>query len=232
MRLIATINSALHTKVAVRTLFETPTIADLAPRIGVGGSQLPPLVPVDRPAVIPLSFAQNRLWFVDQLQGPSPVYNISAAVRLRGHLDAEAFGAALADVVARHESLRTLFIAPDGVPQQVVVPTERAEFGWHVVDATEWSASRLDEAVGAAARYAFDLATEIPVRAELFRVADDEHVLVAVVHHIAADGWSIAPLVSRSGYRLRRPVRRRGAGLGAVAGAVRRLHAVAARAIR
>ena len=75
------------------------------------------------------------------------------------------------------------------------MPAERADFGWEVVDATGWSASRLDEAIGAAARHTFDLATEIPLRARLFRVADDEHVLVAVVHHIAADGWSIAPLV-------------------------------------
>ena len=85
--------------------------------------------------------------------------------------------------------------APEGIPQQVVVPAERADFGWQVVDATGWSASRLGEAIGAAARHAFDLAAEIPLRARLFRVGDDEHVLVAVVHHIAADGWSITPLV-------------------------------------
>ena len=104
-------------------------------------------------------------------------------------------GAALADVVGRHESLRTLFAAPDGIPQQLVVPAERADFGWDVVDASGWPASRLEEAIDTAARHTFDLATEIPLRARLFRVADDEHVLVAVVHHIAADGWSITPLV-------------------------------------
>ena len=102
-------------------------------------------------------------------------------------------GAALADVVGRHESLRTLFVAPEGTPQQVVTPVERAEFGWQVVDATGWPEGRLGEDIGAAARHPFDLATEIPLRARLFRVAEDEHVLVAVVHHIAADGWSIDP---------------------------------------
>ena len=91
--------------------------------------------PVERPAVVPLSFAQNRLWFLDQLQGPSPVYNMAVALRLGGRLDAEALGAALADVVGRHESLRTLFPAPEGIPQQLVVPAERADFGWQVVDA-------------------------------------------------------------------------------------------------
>ena len=155
--------------------------------------------PVERPAVVPLSFAQSRLWFLDQLQGPSPVYNMAVALRLGGRLDAEALGAALADVVGRHESLRTLFAAPEGIPQQLVVPAERADFGWQVVDATGWSAARLGEAIGAAARHTFDLATEIPLRARLFRVAEDEHVLVAVVHHIAADGWSITPLVGDLG---------------------------------
>ena len=151
--------------------------------------------PVQRPAVVPLSFAQSRLWFLDQLQGPSPVYNMAVALRLGGRLDADALGAALADVVGRHESLRTLFAAPEGIPQQLVVPPERADFGWQVVDASGWSADRLGEAIGAVARHSFDLAAEIPLRATLFRVADDEHVLVAVVHHIAADGWSMTPLV-------------------------------------
>ena len=151
--------------------------------------------PVERPAVVPLSFAQSRLWFLDQLQGPSPVYNMAVALRLGGRLDADALGAALADVVGRHESLRTLFVAPEGIPRQLVVPAERAEFGWRVVDATGWPADRLGEAIGAAARHSFDLAAEIPLRARLFRVAEDEHVLVAVVHHIAADGWSVTPLL-------------------------------------
>src|ERR1700755_3626359 len=195
MRLIAAINTSLDAGVSVRALFEAHTVPRLAPRIGGEAGRWEPVVAVERPAVVPLSFAQSRMWFIDQLQGPSPIYNMAVALRLGGRLDAEALGAALADVVGRHESLRTLFVAVEGVPQQLVVPVERADFGWHVVDASGWPASRLQEAIGAAARRPFDLAAEIPLRARLFRVAEDEHVLVAVVHHIAADGWSITPLV-------------------------------------
>ena len=81
----------------------------------------------------------------------------------------------------------------------MVVPVERADFGWQVVDAGGWPEGRLGEAIDAAVREPFDLATQIPLRARLFRISDDEHVLVAVVHHIAADGWSITPLVADLG---------------------------------
>jgi amino acid adenylation domain-containing protein/non-ribosomal peptide synthase protein (TIGR01720 family) len=203
MRLIAAINTALDAGLSVRVVFEAPTIAQLAPRIGGEGRRLEPLTAAERPAVIPLSFAQNRLWFIDQFQGPSSIYNLAVALRLSGPLDADALGAAVADVVERQESLRTLFPAVEGIPQQHVMPIERADFGWQVTDATGWSDSQLGEAIDAEASRPFDLSSEIPMRARLFRIsgreADDEHVLVAVVHHIAADGWSITPLVADIG---------------------------------
>ena len=119
MRLIAAVNTGLDADLSVRTVFEAPTVAQLAPRIRTGVGATPePLVAGARPAVVPLSYAQQRLWFLDQLQGPSPVYNMAAALRLDGDLDTEALGAALGDVVGRQESLRTLFVAPDGIPQQ------------------------------------------------------------------------------------------------------------------
>ena len=114
MRVIAAINTGLDAGLSVRALFEAPTVAQLAPRIGEDAGRLQPLVAGERPAVVPLSFAQSRLWFLDQLQGPSPVYNMAVALRLRGRLDADALGAALADVVGRHESLRTLFAGARG----------------------------------------------------------------------------------------------------------------------
>ena len=195
MRLIAAINSGLDAALGVRAVFEAPTVAQLAPRISGAADALEPLVACERPAVVPLSFAQSRLWFLDQLLGPSPIYNMAVALRLRGRLDADALGAALADALARHESLRTLFIAPDGVPQQLVVAPEQADFGWAVVDASDWSPVQLAEGISVVARHTFDLSTEIPLQARLFGIAEDEHVLAVALHHIAADGWSITPLV-------------------------------------
>ncbi|WP_231975419.1 condensation domain-containing protein, partial [Mycobacterium sp. E1715] len=191
MRVIAAINNGLDSRLSVRELFEAPTVAQLAPRVGAGGGGLAPLVPCERPPTVPLSFAQSRLWIIDQLHGPSPVYNMAAALRLEGPLDTDALRAALGDVVARHESLRTVFTAPEGNPQQIVLPPTQSAVRWDVVKTDGWSANRLQEVIEAAARYAFDLSVEIPLRATLFRVGCDEHVLVAVAHHIAADGWSI-----------------------------------------
>ena len=155
MRMIAAANTSLDAGLTVGAVFEAPTVAQLAARIGEGSGGLPPLVAGQRPAVVPMSFAQSRLWLLDQFQGPSPVYNMPTAFRISGALDVEALGAALADVVGRHESLRTLFAAPEGIPRQLVVSAERADFGWDVVDATGWSADRLGEAIDAAARSQF-----------------------------------------------------------------------------
>ncbi len=193
MRLIAAVNASMSANLGVRTVFEAPTVAELVRLVGDEANRPEPLVARDRPAVIPLSFAQTRLWFIDQFQGPSPIYNVTVALRLRGYLNADALGAALADVVARHESLRTVFAAADGVPQQVVIPAERIGFACEVIDARGWPEDRLRERMAAAARYTFDLASESPLHTELFALGDDAHILVVAVHHIAADGWSITP---------------------------------------
>ncbi|OBK56796.1 hypothetical protein A5657_00005 [Mycobacterium kubicae] len=199
MRAIAAINKCLDAHLAVRTLFDAPTIAQLSPRIGAQSDPVAPLVAGERPAVVPLSFAQSRLWFLDQLQGPSPVYNMAVALRLCGRLDTDALRMALADVVNRHESLRTLFVTHDGIPRQLVVAGERADFGWQTVDASSWPADRLQAAVDAEARHQFALATEIPLRAKLFHLTADQQLLVIVVHHIAGDGWSVTPLAADLG---------------------------------
>nr|DAB41478.1 TPA_exp: nonribosomal peptide synthetase [Streptomyces sp. CNB091] len=140
---------------------------------------------------LPLSFAQQRLWFLSRLDGPGATYNVPWALRLRGELDGAALGAALDDLVARHESLRTLFPDTDGLPYQHVLPADAARVELHRERTTE---EELVRALTAAARHPFDLATEIPVRAALFTLGETDHVLLVLLHHIASDGWSLAPL--------------------------------------
>ena len=121
MRVIAAVNTALDADLAVRTLFEAPTVARLAPRIGGDGGGRKPLVAGDAAAVVPLSYAQSRMWFLNQFEGGAATYNMPTAFRISGVLDVEALGAALDDVIARHESLRTVFPDVDGVPFQQVL---------------------------------------------------------------------------------------------------------------
>ncbi|WP_215543874.1 non-ribosomal peptide synthetase [Amycolatopsis sp. CA-230715] len=190
-RLVSRIRSTLGVEVPIRALFENPTVAGLATVVGGAGAGRPAVVPVPRPEVVPLSFAQRRLWFLDQLEGPSATYNIPLALRLCGVVDVDALREALVDVVARHESLRTIFPAEQGAPRQHVLPVAEAVVDLSVVDT---GPDDIDAVVSAAASRPFDLAVRLPIRAELFRVSAEEFVLVVVVHHIAGDGWSLVPL--------------------------------------
>ncbi|WP_306338912.1 amino acid adenylation domain-containing protein, partial [Streptomyces sp. KL118A] len=153
----------------------------------------PALAPATRPERMPLSFAQRRLWFLYRLEGPSATYNVPVVLRLSGALNTEALRAALNDVVARHEALRTVFPDVDGQPYQDIRPAAEAR---PVVDVESVTEAELAGAVDRAVRHPFDLASELPFRAALFTVedADDEHVLALVIHHIAGDGWSMGPL--------------------------------------
>ncbi|MGW2184288.1 condensation domain-containing protein, partial [Streptomyces sp. NPDC001732] len=141
---------------------------------------------------MPLSAAQRRLWFLHRLEGPSATYNVPLVLRLEGGLDEVAFGAAVGDVVARHESLRTVFGDVDGVPYQRVLPVGRVSVVVRSLDVGEGGVSAaVDEAAG----YAFDLAAELPVRVTVLRTGVGRCVVVVLMHHIASDGWSLAPLV-------------------------------------
>ncbi|MEK2494649.1 amino acid adenylation domain-containing protein [Kitasatospora purpeofusca] len=197
-RLVSQIRAALGAEVQVRALFETPTVAGLAARLAAEdpdrapGAPRPALAPEPRPAALPLSFAQRRLWFLDRLEGPSATYNIPMAVRLTGPLDTDALRAALADVVERHEALRTVFPDTGGVPRQHVLDPAAARPVLTVTEQPEATAAAA--AVRTAARHTFDLARRIPLHAELLVHGPERHTLVLVVHHIAADGWSVALL--------------------------------------
>ncbi|PJN39596.1 hypothetical protein CG747_16790 [Streptomyces sp. CB02959] len=141
--------------------------------------------------VIPLSFAQRRLWFLHKLEGPSATYNMPLTLRLKGDVDAEALRTALRDVMERHESLRTVFPDVDGDPHQLVLGAAEFTLDWESRQVTE---VELADALHAAARHTFDLSTDVPLRAQLYRVGSDECVLLLLIHHIAGDGWSMGPL--------------------------------------
>ncbi|WP_410658126.1 amino acid adenylation domain-containing protein [Amycolatopsis sp. lyj-112] len=188
-RLLSRISATLGVSLPARALFDAPTVAKLAPRLADTGETRAVLRRMTRPEILPLSFGQRRLWFIQQLEGPAATYHMGMALRVRGDLEPLALQAAFADVVTRHESLRTVFREIGGEPAQVVLPVARPELA-----VRETSESELAEALADAAATAFDLSADLPVRATLFQVTPGEAVLLVVLHHIAADGWSVRPL--------------------------------------
>ncbi|MEU9082789.1 condensation domain-containing protein [Streptomyces sp. NPDC048357] len=141
--------------------------------------------------MIPLSFAQRRLWFLNKLEGVKAVYNTPLALRLTGALDREALQGALSDLVARHESLRTVFRESDGEPHQHILEPAEAVPALSVEDVR---GSEVSDVLLRAYRVPFQLADEIPLRAQLFEQGPDDHILLITLHHIAGDGWSMVPL--------------------------------------
>ncbi|MDV6286969.1 non-ribosomal peptide synthetase, partial [Rhodococcus jostii] len=194
-RLVSRLRTALGVPVALRDVFDAPTVGGLAQRFDEvdrdAHTSTPALVPQVRPTRVPLSPTQQRVWFLNQFDTSSPVYNLPLAVRFSGDLDVTALGRALRDLLDRHESLRTVFPGSDTGPWQRILDAPDIDLGLTVVEARE---ADLDNSIRTFALTGFDVTTEIPVRAQLVRVRDDEHVLTLVVHHIAADGWSFAPL--------------------------------------
>jgi non-ribosomal peptide synthetase component F len=194
VRLVSRVRVVLGAELSVRDVFEVPTPSGLAGRVVAAGRARAGLAARVRPEPVPLSFAQQRLWFITQLAGPVEPYVTVVAVRLSGELDRAALESALADVVTRHEVLRTVFPAEGGQPcQRVLTP---AEAGWEL-PVHEVPEAGLAGAVAQVAAGRFDLAREIPVRAMLLAAGTQEpreHVLVVAAHHIATDGWSIGVL--------------------------------------
>ncbi|MEO7077547.1 MAG: condensation domain-containing protein, partial [Rhodococcus sp. (in: high G+C Gram-positive bacteria)] len=194
-RVTARVNAALGSNISVRMLFESPTVATLSTRTtdSAVDSPRPILGVVERPSVIPLSLAQRRMWFINQFDTSSPAYNIPLAVRLSGALDVAALEAAVGDVLVRHESLRTTFPVEGELPRQLIGSVSDVVVELAVV---ELDAVGVQERILADAAAGFDVTVDVPFRASLYRVGVDEFVLAIVVHHIAADGASMAPLAA------------------------------------
>ncbi|MFE5220792.1 amino acid adenylation domain-containing protein, partial [Streptomyces sp. NPDC056626] len=190
-RLVARIRTTLGAELSVRTLFEAPSVAVLAESLSGAGRARARVTSQPRPERVPLSPAQQGQWFLHKLEGPNATYNIPIALRLTGTLDQDALRAALADVTARHEALRTLYAQDDQGAHQVILTPDQATPVFEVRDVTE---ADLDAAVATTAARGFDLTRDLPLRTTLFRLNATEHVLLLVVHHIAADGWSLTPL--------------------------------------
>ena len=209
-QLVSRVRAAFGVELPLRALFEHPTVAGLAQevekasRLG-GAAPPPPFVRIEREADLPLSFAQERLWLIDQLEGGS-LYNMPIALRMSGELSVGVLARVLAEVVRRHEALRTVFRgdrARGGPPRQVILPP--AGFPLSLVDLTALSPG-LREGVAAGrieeeARRPFDLEQGPLLRAGLWRLNEEhetgetEHLLLLAMHHIVSDGWSLGVLV-------------------------------------
>ncbi|MDX1892209.1 non-ribosomal peptide synthase/polyketide synthase [Mycolicibacterium sp. 050158] len=196
IRLIGLVRSVLGVEMSLRDVFDAPTVAALAAILGEhrpsGAGPRAELAAVTRPTRIPTSPAQERLLILDQFGDAAVAYNYPLVFEVRGPLDVAALGAALGDVVDRHEALRTVFDEHDGVPFQRILPVG-TPVPLQVVDCHEDQVqARVDEA----AWRRFELSTEIPLRVSVIRVAPEVHTVAIILHHIATDEWSDAPLVA------------------------------------
>jgi amino acid adenylation domain-containing protein len=199
-RVVSRIRAVFGVEVPLRAMFEGPTVAELAVRVEemrrAGLPVLPPVVPAGRTGALPLSFAQERLWFLDRLEPGSTTYNIPAAWRLGGALNEAALERALGEIVRRHEALRTVFAEVNGSPVQVIAPFDG--FALPVEDLSGLGEADREAAlrVRAAeeARRPFDLAAGPLFRAALLRLGEEDHVLLLSMHHIVSDGWSMGVL--------------------------------------
>ena len=195
VRLVSRVRKALGVELALSDVFGRPELADMAEAIGRAARARLHAIPVaDRGGPQPVSLAQNRLWFLSQDPATSAAYHITGAVRLRGALDRDALRRALQRIAERHEALRTCFREIDGEPMQIVQDAALA-IAEHDLGGAADPEAAVRELVERGAARPFDLARDLPLRVALVRLADDDHVLHVVMHHLAADGWSIGVLL-------------------------------------
>jgi amino acid adenylation domain-containing protein len=201
-QLISRVRKIFQIEIPLRTLFESPTIASMAQTVETllrDGQfmQAPALVAMPRTAALPLSFAQQRLWFLDQLQPGNPFYNLYSAVRLQGELDVAALEQSFHEVVRRHEALRTVFPNVNGKPVQVIMPAAKVTLEFkdlRDLPEREREPKALDLATEDVQR-PFDLTHGPLLRLTLLQTGDQEHLLVVCIHHIVSDGWSSRVLI-------------------------------------
>ncbi|MDI9919144.1 amino acid adenylation domain-containing protein, partial [Rhodococcus sp. IEGM 1379] len=193
-RLVARVNAAVGERISVRDVFDAPTVAGLAvlAQSEDGLESRPPLKPREGSTKVPVSLAQRRLWFVNQFDTSSSAYNVAFVLSLEGRLDVSALRQAFADIIARHETLRTIFPLADDGPQQVILPPTSVILDLDPIVVS--GDAELRELCQRVLSAGFDVTAQIPLRASLFRLDEDAHSLAVVVHHIASDGFSMAPL--------------------------------------
>ncbi|WP_410586704.1 amino acid adenylation domain-containing protein [Amycolatopsis sp. lyj-23] len=201
MRVIARLSALVHAELPLRALFDHPALADFArfvERAGAADDGAPAPAPAPRTGNIPLSFAQQRLWFLDRWAPGSSAYNLPMAVRLTGELNVAALADGLRTVVRRHESLRTTIACDDGAPYQVIAATPDVRLPMVDLSGLDRAAAvvRARSLAEQDARTPFDLETGPLLRAALVRLAGDDHVLLLNLHHIVSDGWSSGVLVA------------------------------------
>jgi amino acid adenylation domain-containing protein len=203
-RVASRVREAFGVDLPLRRLFENPTVAGLAGDVetalhadGAGSAASPAIERLEEPGGRSLSFAQQRLWFMDQLDPGNPAYNLAAALRLTGPLDAAALARSFAEVVRRHEVLRTTFAARDGRPVQTVLPYLAVDLP--LLDLSTLSGASREAAIRSCAleeaRRSFALDRGPLLRVTLLRLAPSEHALIVVLHHIVADAWSLGVLL-------------------------------------
>ncbi|AYE31952.1 non-ribosomal peptide synthetase [Burkholderia pseudomallei] len=192
VQLVSRLRQALSVEVALSTVFDAPVLSALAERLEAENTAvLPPIPLASRDGRIALSLAQQRLWFLTQLEGVSEAYHMSGAVRLDGPLNREVLQRALNRIVMRHEALRTCFAREEGEPIQVIQPHADLTVSYHDLREAEQTEQRAKDLSQAHASAPFDLSRDLPVRVLLLQLADEAHVVQVVMHHIASDGWSV-----------------------------------------
>ena len=198
-RVISRVRQAFGVDVPLRALFDHPTLSELAAHIETyaPAEAREPIRPRPRGGLCPLSFAQERLWFLDQLSPGAPLYNMPCSLRIDGAIDIAAIEASVNEIVIRHEALRTTFTVVDGRPVQVIAPSLRIPL--RIIDLTAVDdRERHTEAMAvgtAETRRPFDLQRGPLIRAAVLRLSSKEHVLLITMHHIVSDGWSVGVLL-------------------------------------